>query len=291
MSAHRYRATWRSILFNGLYDDSGIVEVASHLNAAYRKSDYRLESLLWGPVETNDYREVRQFEEGGEANEAYEGVMRGIARGVIYGLTHADLEDRDLALREAFSVSSCRIDSVANDPPGLHPFDFKQASASSPGYLALRVYARPASGRPVVISQMREGLSRRFTISLVSFDPRQYSQDATSVSAATNGSTTILPVGNTYTLPRIVIVSAGSGHFVLTLNGAAVMEFTGLPAGTWTIDCARSTITKADGTNGMQYRTGGFISNGRLLAGSNTFVTTGSSALTSVTVVYRDAWA
>lgn len=293
MTAHRYRASWRSLTFNQMLDDSGVVDDPSgaHINDAYRRSDYRLERLDMNRVEATDYRELRQWLEGGEANEAYEGVMVLNGTGVIYGTSHADLEDRDAAMREAFSIAACRKAFAANDPPGVGTLLFKRDTAAAPGYLALQIYARPMTGRPIVVSKMREGLARRFTFFLVAFDPRIYSQTLQSVTATVGGSTNITNGGNLYTSPKIVMVSTGAGVLALSVNGTAVFAATGIPAGTWTLDAQRGLFTKADGTNGMQYRTSGYLSNCTLDPGTNVVSLVGSSGFSGVTFQYRNAYA
>lgn len=291
-SAHRYQATWRDVIFNRVYDNTGVVDDPTALVAAYANSDFRLDSFDATRVESADYRELRQWLEGAEGNEAFEGAMLAIGSGIILGSSHGDLEDKTALLRSQFSIANSRIAADAATPAGVLPFDFRRATVAAPGYLALRMYARPASGRPVVIGRMREGLSRRFRFSLISFDPCFVAQSETSTSCSTNGSTIVTNNGDFYARPYIdVVVSSGTGTFVLTLNGVAVLTFTAVPVGTWTFDTRRSTFTKADGTNGMQYRTSGFISNVLLLPGANTFSTSGSSGLNSVTVRHRDAYA
>jgi hypothetical protein len=289
---HRYQAVWRSLIFNRVYDNSGLVDEPAHLVAAFMESDYRLTSLDLTRVETVDYREQRQWLEGGEANEAYEGVMVGIGDGIIHATTHADLGDKTSDMRAAFSVASCRIAAVNLDPPGVLPFDFRRDTAG--GNLPLRLYARPASGRPVIIGRQREGLSRRFRFSLVAFDPKLYSQTEYSVSCATAGPTTLVNAGTLPTQPTLVVVCNAGANLFIKINGSAtLLTLVGMAAGTWTLDCKRSTITKADGTNGYVHRpvNGGYLSTLYLGPGTNSFDTTSSSGLTSVTAKFRDAYA
>lgn len=291
-SAHRYRATWRDLLFNGIYDNTGITDNQANTVAAYAEDDFRLDSFDPSRVESQDYRELRQWLEGAEANEAYEGVMVALATGVIIAPSEARLEDMTALLRSQFSIANCRLAAETTDPPGVLPFDFRRATVASPGHLALRMYARPASARPVVIGRKGEGLSRRFRFSLVSFDPKFYSQAETTTAGSTTSTTAIVNAGDIYTQPEIdLVVGVGTATVAIALNGVAVLALAALPVGTWTIDAARSTIRKADGTNGMQYRSSGFISNIRLMAGANTLNLAGSSGLASVTIRHRDAYA
>lgn len=288
-SAHRYRAGWRSIVFNEQLDDSGITDDEAHVNTQLQ-SYQALTQFDPTRVETTDYRELRQWLEGAEANEAYEGVMVVLGDGIIMGASPADLEDRAAAMRAAFSAASVRIAAQDQTPEGVLPFTFKRATAA--GSLALQVYARPTSGRPVMIGRRDEGLSRRFRFSLTAFDARFYSQVQQEVAASTAGSTVLTNAGDMYTHPTIVVVAGAGATIKVTIGGLNSVTFTGVAAGTWTLDPRRSTIVRSsDGANGMQYRTAGFLSSLFLMPGANTFDTTGSSGLTSVTAKFRDAYA
>ena len=293
-SVHRYQSTWRAITFNRVYDDSGVTDDPVHMVEAYQNSDFRLDSFDSTRVESQDYRELRQWLEGAEANEAYEGVLIGIGSGIIIGRSVADLEDKTQLLRSQFSLANCRLAAEASDPVGVLPFDFRRATELSPGYLDLRMYARPAAARPVVIPRKLEGLSRRFRWSLVSFDPRFYSQDETVVTIPVAGVTTnIINDGDAYTSPLVDVVVAGASNtFVLGLNGTEVLALANIAVGTWRIDSRRSTITRlSDGANGMQYRTAGYVSNIRLVGGYNTAAWGGGGVAGPVTFRYRDAYA
>lgn len=300
MSAHRWQALWRSLVFNEHYDNTGKVDDPAHLIRAKLKSHYRLESLDLTRVEATDYRELRQWLEGAEANEAYEGVLVAIGHGRIIGADAADLEDKTAAFRDAFSIASCRLEAQTADPVGVLPFDFRRdtnfPAARDPsgavlGYLNQRIYARPASGRPVVIGKMREGLVRPFQFALAAFDPRIYDPTIITVTGATAGLVSTGSPGTLDTPPTITFVCNASGHIKITLNGMLAFEANGIAAGTWTLDGNKGLFTKADGTNGMQYRTAGYLSNLRFLPGGNAIDTTGSANLTSVTIQYRDAYA
>lgn len=294
-SAHRYRATWRDVLFNGVYDDSGLVDERSHVGGragrgAYENSDFRLESLDLSRVSTEDFREMRQFLEGADPNEAYEGVMIATGRGSIMASSPADLSDRTRLLRSQFGIANCRIAAIGLDPEGVLPFDFKDDTAG--GSLALRVYARPATGRPVVIGRMREGLIRPFLFQLACFDPRVYAQAEQTVALSIGGGALLTNAGNTYTLPRFTIVTSGAATFSLAIGGSSAntVSFASLPAGTWTFDCRRSIITRAsDGASGMPYRTAGYLSSLFLLPGANSVALTGTG-LSSASAVFRSAW-
>ena len=112
-SVHRYRSTWRSLTFNQVYDNSGVTDDPAHLDEDYANSDFRLDSWDATRVESQDYRELRQWLEGAEANEAYEGVMVALGSGIIIASSYADLEDKTQLLRSQFSIASCRLAAEA----------------------------------------------------------------------------------------------------------------------------------------------------------------------------------
>lgn len=299
MSAHLFRATWRSITFNQVYDDTGIVDDAAHLNAAYLNSDIRLESLDPTPIQVTDLREVKQLLEGTDPNEAFEALRILEGRGVIHGASKGDLEDKTWAMYEAFSVAACRLAFAANDPAGLGPFDFKRATLTGGGTpIPLRFYCRPGAGRPVIIGRMREGLSRRFAFRLYAFDPFAYAQTQTNTALGNlaGGANTVTNNGNIYARPKIVIVLSGAGGAAVTLTNSTtgqsvVLNLSGLAAGTYTIDTATGKFTKADGTNVYSTVTTGFLTNLYLLAGANTVTWSTATGVTSVTFSFRDAYA
>lgn len=295
MSAHRFQATWRSLVFNRVYDDSGLVDDPAHLVPAYSESDYRLASLDVTGVQAVDYRELRQHLEGAEANEAFEGVRLITGRGTILGAYPADLEDKTWAMYEAFSPAACRMASATLDPKNLLPFDFKRASGE--GALALRAYARPSLGRPLVVGRQREGLSRPFLFQLVAMDPRIYAQGETVTALAdlAGGNNSVVNDGNVYASPKIEIVLSGAGSASVTITNATtgktlVLNLSAQTAGTFVLDCARATIKKGT-TNKYGVRTSGFLSTFVLAPGTNTITYTGNTNLTSVTFKFRAAYA
>jgi hypothetical protein len=294
MSAHRYQAAWRNIVFNQRFDDTGFVDDPAHLVPAYVNSDYYLESLDPTQVQTLDYRELRQHLEGAEANEAFEGVRVVTGLGRIVASSPADLEDKTWAMYEAFSPASCRLAAATAEPVGLLPFDFKRASAS--GTMALRFYCRPGAGRPVVVGRVREGLIRPFQFVLVATDPRAYAQAETQavLGNIVGGANTVTAGGNLYTHPTIEIVLTGAGGSTVTLANVTtghtfVMNLSGETAGTLILDSRRGSITKA-GASKYNVRTSGFLVNQYLMVGDNTITFTGSTNVSSVTFKYRNAY-
>lgn len=295
MSAHRYQATWRSLIFNRVYDDSGLVDDPAHLDATYAESDYRLRSLDITGVQAIDYRELRQHAEGAEANEAYEGIRQIIGRGTILGSSVADLEDKTWAMYEAFSPAACRLAAVSATPKGLLPFDFKRATAG--GSLALRAYCRPAIGRPIIVGRDREGLSRPFVFGLIAMDPRIYTVAETSVALGnlTGSNNAIGNTGNTFVHPVIEIVLSGAGSSTVTITNATngrtfQLDLSAETAGTFTIDCQAATIYKGT-TAKYGTRKSGFLSDFVLAAGTNNVTFSGNTNVSSVTVKFRPAYA
>jgi hypothetical protein len=295
VSAHRYQSTWRSLIFNRVFDDSGLVDDPSHLVAAYAETDYRLHSLDITGVQAIDYRELRQHAEGAEANEAYEGVRQLIGRGVIVGSTVADLEDKTWAMYEAFSPAACRMAALALTPRGLLPFDFKRATAA--GTLALRAYCRPSIGRPIIVGRAKEGLSRPFVFGLVAMDPRIYAQSesSTALGDLAGGSNVIANAGNIFTHPTIEIVLTGAGSSTVTITNATngrvfALDLSTETAGTFTIDCRAATIFKST-TAKYGTRKSGFLSDFVLDPGNNSITFSGNTNVSSVTVKRRAAYA
>jgi hypothetical protein len=294
MGAHRYQSTWRSLTFNRVYDDSGIVDDPTHLVSAYANSDYRLESLDPTSVQVVDYREMRQHLEGAEPNQSFEGVRIITGRGLILASTAADLEDKTWAMYEAFSPAACRIAFDLSTPRGVGPFDFKRASAGAAK--ALRFYCKPAAGRPIVIGRQREGLSRPFLFQLVALDPFAYAQTLTSTTLGTGGGT-VSNAGNIYTHPKIYILMSGAGSASFTMTNAATGQTLGLDLSSFTngneiaIDTLHGTIEQPAGTNKLSKLVSGFPSNMVLLAGNNAISFTNTTGITSVRFDFRAAYA
>lgn len=296
MGAHRYQSTWRSIIFNRVYDDSGLVDDPAHQNAAYRESDYRLESLDPTPVQSVDYRELRQHLEGAEPNEAFEGVRLITGRGLVLGSSAADLEDKTWAMYEAFSPAACREASKSLTPKGVLPYDFKRASASAAK--ALRFYCRPALGRPVIIGRMREGFSRPFLFQLVALDPFAYDQSETSQTFALVTGETVVNPGNVYTRPVIRIITSAAGASNLTITNtttgqALVFDATTMGAGSiLDLDVARGTAKNSTGTiDRYPAVTSGFVTSLYLVPGNNVIALTNTTNVSSVRYTFRGAYA
>jgi len=304
VSIHRHKASFRSILFNRRYIDDGTAnpDNPANLDAAYVNSDFYLDSLDISRVSVQDYREMRQFLEGGEPNEAYEGVraLNGVGR--IVALDQADLEDKTWALNEAMSVAACRVAAVAADPIGVLPFSFKRDTSpvsgieKIPATKALRFYCRPGPGRPVAIGRIREGLIRPFSFQLIAFDPFAYDEVLTQTTLTGTGGPVVNP-GNIYTRPRIVIKMLGAGNVNFTISNATtgkklVLNMDAAAATTYTIDTARGTFVRTDtGANVYSWRVSGFITDQWLQPGSNTIDLTNVLNVDSVRFDFRGAWA
>lgn len=298
MSAHRYQSTWRGITFNRVYKTANEATVGpddpARLDTAFANSDYRLESLDPHRVLTQDFRELRQFLEGAEANEAFEGVRFIEGRGIILGSTYADLEDKVWAFNEAFSPAACRVAFAANDPPNVGPFLFKRDSAT--GIKALQFYCRPGSGRPATVGRMRSGLGRRFTFTLMATDPFAYSQTETQTGVALGGGN-VTNNGNLYTNPKIRIVFSSNGNAALTINNTTtgqslVLDASASGTETWIIDVGRSLIYRlSDGVNRYPQRVSGFVTQMFLAVGVNAISFANTTGVSSVRFDFRDAYA
>lgn len=310
MSAHRHQSTWRSLIFNRRYLDNGTAnpDDPANLVTAYLNSDFYLDSLDISRVSVQDYREMRQFLEGAEPNEAFEGVraLNGVGR--IVAADQADLEDKAWLLNEQMSVASTRIAAQAADPKGVLPFSFKRDTAPTtgiekvPATKALRFYCRPGPGRPVSIGRVREGLVRPFSFQLIAFDPFAYDETATSTTLGnlTGGNNTVTNPGNIYTRPKITFTfSGGAGASTATLTNtttgkALVMDFSlyaWVNTETLIVDVARGTMAFFGIANRYSCRKAGFISDQFLAPGANVITFTGNTNLTSVKFDFRGAYA
>jgi hypothetical protein len=296
VSANRYQSSFNDIGFNRLYDDSaGAADDPSHQNDAYRQSDYRLEALDLSRVTVEDFREMRQFLEGAEANEAYEGVLVAILRGTILGSSYNDLEDKTWALRAAFSPANVRLASRSTDPKNVLPFDFKVDSAA--GISSRRLYCRPAVGRPVMVWQNYQGLGRRFLIQLISFDPKVVSQTLHQ-QAASLGGQVIANAGNFMASTKIRITFSGAGNAALTITNSTIAQTLVINATTaangeiWEIDTKAGTIVRvSDNANRFSQRISGYISSLYLPAGNSTWAFANTGGVSAIRFDYRDAWA
>ncbi len=305
MSAHRHRATWRSLTFNRRYVDDGTAnpDNPANLDATYLNNDYYLDSLDLTRVSVQDYREMRQFLEGAEPNEAYEGVraLNGVGR--IVAPHAAGLEDMTWAMYEAFSVAACRVAAQALDPVGVLPFSFKRDTAPVTGVenvatvKALRFYARPGPGRPVVIGRVREGLVRPYSFQLIAFDPFAYDESETQYTFPGASGTPNNP-GNLYSRPKIRVTFGGAGNAAFTIANATTGKTLVIDASTaaaaevWVVDVARGKIYRAsDSANRYSQRVSGFVSDQWLAPGANTVNLSNTTNVSSVRYDFRGAYA
>lgn len=310
MSAHRYQSSFNGITFNRqlrvdgapLYEQLFGPDDAQRLDPVYAESDYRLESLDLTRVTVEDFRELRQFLEGAEANESFEGVLIATGRGTIHAITPGDLEAKTQAMRAAFSPALVRIAAIATDPIGSLPFDFKVdvPGAVAPAKYASsarRLYCRPAIGRPVIVGRMREGLSRRFLFQLISFDPKVYSQTEHQEGLTLAGEV-LANAGDFYTYPKIRITFTGAGNAALTITNTTTGQVFVIDATTtangqvWILDTRSSRIYRlSDGLNRYSARVSGYLSQLFMPAGNSTWTVTNTGGIGSVRFDYRDAWA
>lgn len=298
MAAHRHRATWRSTTFNARYADGGLLpDDPANLTKALVNDDYYLDMLDIVRVSAQDYRELRQFLEGTEPNEAFEGMRAITGSGKIVAPTAAKLEDKTWSFYEQFSVAAVRIAADALDPRGVMPFSFKRDSEA--GTKALRFYARPGAGRPVVIGRAREGFARPYIFQLLAFDPFAYdeAQTNTALGNLAGGANTVTNPGNVYTKPKITITFTGAGNAALTITNTTTgqsfqMNLSGFAnTNVLTLDTARCTMTKQDGTDQYDKRLAGFLSQMFLQPGANTITWSSATGIGSVSFGFRGAYA
>lgn len=294
-SIHRFQSTWRSITFNTHLDDSGLVDDPAHLVKANLSSRFILDAVDISRVSVQDYRELRQFLEGGEPNEAYEGVRAINGQGRIQGSSAADLEDKAWALNEAFSVAACRIAAQGLTPTGVLPFNFKRASVG--GTKSLRFYARPGPGRPVWLGRRAEGLVRPFSWQLIAFDPFAYDQSETQTAWVSNPVAVTNP-GNMYARPKIRITFTGAGSATLAITNSTTGKVLTINASTaangevWIIDTARSTIERlSDSANRYSTRVSGYVSDMILLPGANSWTFSSATGVSQFRFDFRGAYA
>jgi len=306
MSAHRHRATYNGILFNGIFggDDP---EDGTQQDLTYEDSDFRLYELDATRLSVSDLHEMRQWMEGATPNESFEGIRLLNGRGLILGKTPGDVEDRAWALGAAFSPANVMqastqglVASFPDEPIGVLPFDVRRdRDGLSP--LGLRWYCRPFIGRPIVIGKSGEGLSRPFQFQLVSFVPTAFGQDLRFVPLAdrSGGANVVTNDGTATTMPQVQIILSGHGNATTTLHNETTGQIVvfdlsaGLnpfPRQLWVMADQGEII---DTVRDSRYfiRKAGFVTNLYLVPGSNIITWDKPSNVTSVTFVYRDAYA
>jgi hypothetical protein len=300
VGAYRHQAFWRQTVFNEGYADSGVapddpaVIVESKLN-----DQITIDELNLQRVSAQDYRELRQYLEGAEPNEAYEGVRAITGQGVIAASNLASLEDKAWALNEQFSAAACRQAFASLDPKGVGPFSFKRDTLTPGQTKALRFFARPGPARPVWIGRRGEGYTRPWSFQLVAFDPFAYDETETQTTVSLAGSSYVVNPGNVYTKPRIRVTLSGSGpaDFQVQNNTTVTVIQMNLIGSPWNllIDTARSTIVDpyaASGpTNQYALRTYGFVSNMWLAPGPNLITIPSTANVLSVRFDFRGAYA
>lgn len=309
MSAHRHRSTYNGVTFNGIYAASNTdTENAADLDeATYGESDIRMEWCDMTRLSTQDLRELKQFMEGAEPNEMFEGLRTIHIGGTILGSSYGDLEDKVQALHAALSPTRVRLLSTSaivgtypDEPTGVLPFDFKIDSAS--GLQSRRFYCRPSVGRPLVIGRHGEGFQRPWQAWMLAYDPTMYgqtlnSQALSNLAGGSPAGNIIANAGNYPTYPQIKIVTNGNGNAATTLTNtttgqALVIDMSASASETWWIFPKRGEIVRSNGVSRYSKRTSGFLANLYLLAGNNTWTWSPSDVdITSVTFYWRDGYA
>jgi hypothetical protein len=309
MSAHRHRLTYNSLTMNGIYVPGNTgTEGASNLSSAYAESDIRVDGMDVTRLSTQDMRELKQFQEGANPNEIFEGIRTIHLWGKIYGSSYGDLEDKAWAMHLAFSPAEVRRLSTAalvgtypDEPAGVLPLDFTRDTASVAAGVARRFYCRPNIGRPLVVGKKGDGLVRPWQAWLVAYDPRCYSQQLNSQALAslTGSNNTIANAGNATTYPQIKVkTDAAAGNSATTLTNsttgqALVMDLDPLGVGseTFWIFPERGEMVRGNGDGRYYYRTSGFLDNLFLVPGNNVWTWSHTTGIDTVTFYWRDAYA
>jgi hypothetical protein len=300
VSIERYKSTWRGTTFNPQYDDSGLVDDPAHLlKAQMVLPRYVLDEVNTQRLSAQDYRELRQFGEGAEPNEAFEGVRAITAKGTMFGTNIGNLEDLAWGLNELFSIAAVRAAAVGATPKGLLPFSFRRAITDGVTSRALRFYCRPGTARPVWIGRRGSGLARPFSWQLIAFDPFAYDDVATNTNLGNlaGGANNVANPGNLYTKPTIVITFSGAGGAAVVLTNTTTgktftMDLSAfIAAQTLTLNPSASTMVRNDGTDMYSKRVAGFLSDFVLNPGANNITWSAGGGITSVQFQVRGAYA
>lgn len=301
MGAYRHQATWRQTTFNQQLLDDGTKAADDPANIVEAKLNdcVTIDTLDLQRVSAQDYRELRQYLEGAEPNEAYEGVRAITGQGIINALTRGELEDKAWLLNEQFGLAACRQAFAALDPKGVGPFDFKRDTGSALASKALRFYARPGPARPVWIGKRGEGLTRPWSFQLIAFDPFAYdvTETQTALGDLSGGANVVTNPGNLYTKPKVRITFSGAGGAAVVLANSTTGQSLTLDLSTaaggevWIVDVARSTIYReSDLANRYSKRVAGFVSSMILVPGNNTIGWSAAGGITSVRLDFRGAY-
>lgn len=305
MAAYRHQATWRQTTFNEAILDTGQAPddpariVENKLN-----DQITLDTLDIQRVSAQDYRELRQYLEGAEPNESYEGVRAVNGRGIIMAADFGALEDKAWGINEQFGIAACRAAAVNLDPKGLLPFVFKTDSAASPPTRTLRFWCRPGPARPIWVGQRGEGLNRPFSFQLIAFDPFAYNdtETQTALGNLAGGANAVTNPGNIYTYPKIRITFSGLGAnpltltntttgAVVTMNLSATAPDPPAAAEVWIIDTRRSVIYRSsDLANRYGAVLTGFLDELILVPGANNITWSSATGITSVRFDFRGAY-
>jgi hypothetical protein len=305
VSANRHRASYDGVTFNGIYTAVNTdTEGDANLDAAFAESDIRMDWCDPSRLSTQDLRELKQFMEGAEPNEMFEGIRTIHIGGRILGSSYGDLEDKAQALHAALSPTLVRLASTAalvgtypDEPTGVLPFDFRIDSAAGP--VARRFYCRPAVGRPLIIGRREDGLTRKWQAWLIAYDPTMYGQtlNQQSFSSLSGGNNTITNAGNYPVFPQIRVITSGNGNASTTLTNSTTgqsleLDLSASGGETWWMFPKRGELVNSSGVSRFSRRISGFLANLYLLPGANVWTWSPSDVdVTSVRFFWRDAYA
>jgi hypothetical protein len=285
---------FRGLTFNGHRTTAG---APSGTESAH-KDTIVVDVFDFSPVQVRDQREALHALTGGDfgsGNEVFRYVTIG---GKIKSTTGEKLEDAIAKIVRAGSIGEAMLDYPTT--MGASALDFYCPTEVSATGIATPVrekfLVRPV-GPAGWTERMHEGLSCRFSLSLVAADPRRMLYTATSVTfSAGAGWTQALPNWTTTqgykVYPVITVVLSGAGHASMTFSDGTtdlVCDFSAETAGTFTIDMGTQRIAKS--TTGKAYiRTSGVNTYWGIPAGGvAAAAVTNRTNVTSVTFAYNQS--
>ncbi len=286
-----YPMGYRGLTLNGHRNSSGA------LVRANIEDTLEVTLLDFSALSVRDQLEGLHVDSGADVGVASKEFRRLTIRGLIKGSTAKLLEDRVVALFNAFDIEEAM--RTAPSTEGLSLFDFYCPATTLPaGYTSPvreAFWARPR-GFPVVYERKSSGLAVPFAAELTAADPRRYCYTALSVvfSAGAGWAKTMpnwasgqgVPVW-----PTVTIVMADAGDDELTISDGTTsfeLDMSAEGAGTYVVD-----MKKGDILEGSDFRDDLRASDvDTFLAvppGGSTWTVTNTTNVTSITAAYRPA--
>lgn len=250
-------------------------------------------------VQAVGYLDKRALQDGIDAGDVYLGARQFTGIVSVFGSTWGDFWDKTDSFLAAFSPTLAYDADSAN--LGFLPFDFFQPTANIatwptsafPNGIPMRYYVRPvappgyALRRDDVGGDDGQGLSRRFTLSMVARDPRKYRQTTVEVTAS---SATLTYRGNYSSFPTIswTQTTTGSASFRIVIDGhSTTVNLSAQTSGAFVLDYSRRMLTR-DGVNRPDLVTATAWPQVR---SGTTYRRENDTGTSGVTLSYREAWA